>query len=304
MPAADAQGDAGEIWVLDDGRPGHRNQSLALAEALQRHRAGLRLRELAAAPAAAAFMALLLRAPAPAAPPRLLIGAGHGTHAGLLAWRHRIGCPAVVLMRPGLPSRLFDLVIEPRHDGGRESARRWLSDGPLTRLRPGRERGEPGLILVGGPSPHFHWDEAALLRQLAQVCDGSGEWLLSTSRRTPVGFLERLRALRIPGLSAAAAPALGDGWLAAQLPCTAHCWVTPDSASMVYEALSAGCALGVLELRPRRRSRVAAGLRHLQARGLCTGFAAWEQGAPLQAPPRPLAEADRLAARILERGLL
>jgi mitochondrial fission protein ELM1 len=290
--------------VLSDGKAGHRNQSLALAEALQRQRPELQIHEIAAASPLRALLDVVRGTSLPAPPPCLLIGAGHATHASLLLWRQRAACPAVVLMRPSLPRGLFDLCIEPRHDGGVERDDCWLSDGPLTRLRPGESREEPGLILIGGPSPHYRWDSRAVLTQLAHICDGTGSWLLSTSRRTPADFIAALQGLELPGLSAQTAEQLGADWLARELPRTRHCWVTPDSASMVYEALSAGCAVGLFELEALRGSRVAEGMRSLQSRALCTGFSAWDHGAPLQAPPVPLAEADRIAARLLERGLL
>jgi mitochondrial fission protein ELM1 len=287
------------IWVVSDGKAGHLNQSLGLAEALERLRRSCIISTVDAVSGAAA---LLRGRPAQLPAPDLLIGAGHGTHLSLLRWRG--SARSVVLMRPSLPRRLFDLCIEPRHDGGAEGPRRWLSDGPLNRMRPALQRDDAGLLLIGGPSPHYDWDSGALIAQIADIAAAGGRWVLSTSRRTPRDFLPRLRALQLERLTLHDVAGLPPGWLADTLPRAPRCWVTPDSASMVYEALSAGAAVGLFELPARADSRVARGIADLCRRGLCLGYAAHAAGAALTAPDAPLAEADRLAQRIVERGWL
>lgn len=296
-----------QIWVVSDGKAGHLNQSLGLAEALLRLRPDSVLETVDAVPG---LRGLFRAAPIRSAAPALLIGAGHGTHASLLRWRRRgdrggIGVSrAIVLMRPSVPRALFDLCIEPRHDGGTEGPRRWLSEGPLNRMRPSPHRDAAGLILVGGPSPHYDWDSAALLVQIESIVSAGGAWVLSNSRRTPPDFLTRLRERQLEHLEIYDASALPPNWLAETLPRTSRCWVTPDSASMVYEALSAGAAVGLLQLEPRAGSRVARGIADLSERGLCLPFQEYREGTALVAPPSPLAEADRMAQRIVDRGWL
>ncbi len=290
------------IAVVSDGKPGHVNQSLGLAEALKRLRPELQVQELPALSRGRALRTLLWPGP-PRLHPRLLIGAGHGTHLSLLALRRQEGCPALVLMKPSLPRACFDLCIEPRHDGGDESSRRWLSEGPLNRMRPDATRDEAGLLLIGGPSPHFVWDQAALLEQITALCDGGQRWELSTSRRTPPDFLPALKSLGLPGLIASDSAELPAGWVAEHLPRAPRCCVTPDSASMIYEALTAGCAVGVFDLEARDGSRVAAAVHDLRSRGLVIGHSDLATG---KSPPpnEPLAEADRIASALLERGWL
>ena len=292
-----------DICVISDGKAGHRNQSLGLAEALQRQRPALEIGERLAERRGGALLQAIAPSRRAASAPTLVIGAGHGTHAELLYWRRR-GSRAVVLMRPSLPLRCFDLCIEPRHDGGSEGARRWLSTGPLNRVVPAAERRDLGLVLIGGPSPHFQWDGEALLAQLAALCSDSRPRVLTTSRRTPPAFLAALRAQALPGLEALAAEELDVDWLARTLPAASTCWVTPDSASMVYEALTAGCAVGLFDLAAIPDSRVARGVQELVEQDLCTPFTAIAAGAELPVPRSPLAEADRMATRLLELGWL
>ncbi|MDQ2694705.1 MAG: mitochondrial fission ELM1 family protein, partial [Pseudomonadota bacterium] len=106
------------IWRFSDGRPGHDNQSLGLAEALARLMP-VQVFTLAPLPPLPALAGLLTgRAPAalrlPA--PDLILGAGHRTHLSLLAARRSRGGRAVVLMSPSLPLRWFDLCLIPEHD--------------------------------------------------------------------------------------------------------------------------------------------------------------------------------------------
>jgi hypothetical protein len=77
--------------------------------------------------------------------------------------------------------------------------------------------------------------------------------------------------------------------------------VTEDSVSMVYEALTAGVATGLLRLESRGDNRIARGNRALQADGALTGFEDWHSGTPLRPPAESLHEADRAARWIRER---
>jgi mitochondrial fission protein ELM1 len=291
------------IGVISDGKAGHVNQSLGLADALCRLRPALSVVTLPLLSAATAW-ARLLRPGSAVQGFDLLIAAGHRTHLSLLAYGRVERCPTVVLMRPSLPGWLFALRVEPRHDGGVESGRCWLSEGPLNRMRPAAQRSEEGLILVGGPSKHYRWDTQAVLDQIAAICARGGRWVMSGSRRTPEGFMEQIDALKLDNLEAHRPEELPAGWLAERLPGAPACWVSPDSASMVYEAMSAGCAVGVFDLEPLTGSRVAAAIADLGDRGLVTSFGGFRRGLTPAAPSQPLAEADRIAARILQRGWL
>ncbi len=291
------------IVVVSDGKAGHLNQSLGLAEALVRLCPNVGIREIPSLSRSKALLGLL-RPPPLQGHVALLIGAGHGTHLSLLALQRRCPCPTVVLMRPSLPSRCFDLCIEPRHDGGRESDRRWLSDGPLNRMAAEENREPYGVILVGGPSAHYTWDSQAVVGQIARICDGSRSWCLSTSRRTPRKFLPLLKDLSLPGLELHDVATLPPQWLVEHLARAEQCWVTPDSASMIYEGLTAGCAVGVLSLQEKARSRVARGVADLVQRGLVSSFADFDRGGSLRCPEEPFDEAARMARKIVERGWL
>ena len=293
------------VWRFSDGKVGHDNQSLGLLAALNRLRP-VQAHTLAPPPLGAALRGSLGRLSAwqTLPPPDLLLGAGHRTHPGLLAARQGCGGRAVVLMRPSLPLALFDLCLIPEHDRPPARTNVLTTRGALNRLEPSTTL-EParGLMLIGGPSAHFGWDEAALYAQIAAIvaADPAMNWILTTSRRTPASFLENGLLSADPRLSVVPVAQTGPDWLPAQLARAGQVWVSADSVSMVYEALTAGAAVGVLELPRARPGRVSRGLDGLAAAGWVTPFADWRRSQCLLRPSGTFNEAQRCARWIIER---
>ncbi|MEZ5579448.1 MAG: ELM1/GtrOC1 family putative glycosyltransferase [Candidatus Competibacteraceae bacterium] len=73
----------------------------------------------------------------------------------------------------------------------------------------------------------------------------------------------------MPGLTGSGR---GDrpGLVPAQLARAGQVWVSADSVSMVYEALTAGAAVGMLEVPRKRSSRISRGLDKLAGAGWVT----------------------------------
>ena len=309
------QGTELRIWRVSDGKPGHQAQGSGLCAALRMHTPIFET-EVSPLPLASALAKCLggtscsvaksvgaAMGVVPCELPDLVLCCGHATHLTGLALRRAVGGRLVVLMRPSLPACLFDLVVAPRHDGLSESGRVLLTDGVLNPLTAaGRHDPCRGLVLLGGPSRHHNWDEGAILEQVKAIAAGSPDvaWALTTSRRTPAATLQVLTSLSLPNLAVTPLESTQPGWVAKQLADCATAWITEDSVSMVYEALTAGVAVGLLQVPVRRDSRVVRGMRALAATGRVTPFAAWQPGEPL-ARGEPLAEADRVAQEILRR---
>jgi len=290
------------VWIVSDGKPGHVNQSLGLAEALARA-TPTEIHTLPVLPAWRAWLALLLkRFPGNTLPaPDLIVGAGHATHLTLLSARRARGGHSMVLMKPSLPRRWFDLCILPRHDGVAPDAHTLLTEGALNRIRPAAARdASQGLLLIGGTSPHFEWDSDAIQVQIKSILARTPDmrWTLTTSRRTPADFLALLP--QYPNLTVIPHTATSPDWLPAQLARCGTVWVTPDSASMVFEALTAGAAVGVFDLPVNPKSRVGRAIADLADAQRITRFANWCAHGTLHPNLRPLAEADRCSNWILE----
>jgi uncharacterized protein len=292
------------VWIISDGKPGHVNQSLGLAEALARNVPT----EIVTAPALPAWRAwlawLLKRFPeSPLPSPHLIVGAGHATHATLLAARRARGGRAVVLMKPSLPRRWFDLCILPRHDGVAADARTLVTEGALNRIQPATASDtRQGLLLIGGTSPHFEWHSDAIQVQIKSILARTPgtHWTLATSRRTPADFLAQLPPH--PNLTVVPHTATSPDWLPAQFARCGTAWVTPDSVSMVFEALTAGTEVGVFDLPVNSKSRVGRAVATLADAQRITRFADWCASGLLHSDghQHPLAEADRCANWILE----
>jgi mitochondrial fission protein ELM1 len=290
------------VWVISDGKPGHVNQSLGLAEALARA-TPTHIYRLTALPAWRAWLMLLFKISPDKTllAPDLIIGAGHATHLTLLAARRARGGRSVVLMKPSLPRRWFDLGVLPQHDGIAADAHTLVTEGAINRIRPSDTRNAGlGLMLIGGTSKHFAWDSDAVQLQIKSILARTPDlqWTLTTSRRTPDDFLEQLPPF--PNLTIVPHTATSPDWLPDQLARCGTAWVTPDSASMVYEALTAGANVGVFDLPVNPRSRVGWAIARLADAQRITRFVSWCAHDTLTANTQPLAEADRCATWILE----
>ncbi len=296
------------LWRLIDGKPGHEKQSLGLALALQRlakaHWHDIPVQGSVPAALRAALQWARKRFPAgrglPA--PDLILAAGHATHLPALAARRAYGGRIVVLMRPSLSLGLFDLCLIPAHDRPALRPNVIVTRGVLNAVAPSaRHEAGRGLILIGGPSRHYHWDAAAIAAQVREIVTARPgvAWTLTTSRRTPADFLTALGTP--PGLAIQPHTQTPPGWLEAELAASSEVWVSPDSGSMVYEALTAGCRVGLLELAPRPDSRIASDIAHLIEAGWVTPLARWRHDHALATAPAGFNEADRCAHLILDR---
>lgn len=291
------------IWRLTDGKPGHMQQTLGLVQALARLQPCIVV-DIDLRASTVGWLDVWRRRFPPGAgqpAPGLVVGAGHRTHLALLAARRATGAPAVALMKPSLPAACFDLVIAPAHDGLAEGPRVINTLGVLNPMQGGDKVPGSLLVLIGGPSKHVQWDDAAVLEQVAAVAatlPPDAPWRLADSRRTPPALSAELQ--RRYGERFQPFAACPPGWLAQQLRGTETVWVSEDSVSMVYEALTAGCRVGLLQLQADRGSRVARGVARLVQEGRVAAFAQWHAGAGLPAPSG-FDEAARVAPLLLQR---
>ncbi|MCG8378419.1 MAG: mitochondrial fission ELM1 family protein, partial [Proteobacteria bacterium] len=290
---------------FSDGRPGHDSQSVGLVEALAEI-IGLDTFSIRTplALSTCLWAALAKRDFAGELPdPDLLVGAGHATHLPMLLSQRIRGGVTTVLMRPSLPARLFGYCLVPEHDGPSETGNILITTGPLNPIRPGtKATGDTGLILLGGPSRHFHWQEERIFDQLENIL-GQGEfaWKITDSPRTPVSTRARLAQLQAKGMQYLPFDDAGSSSARALLSQAACIWVSQDSMSMVYEALSTGAAVGVMQLDGRNNSRLTGVAPGLADRKLLTLYDEWARGAALTAPAAPLQESRRCAELLLQK---
>ena len=297
------------LWQICDGKRGHQSQSTGLIEALAR-RTSLSVHRVATPPLLRSLASCLTRKtpwardlPAP----QVAVGAGHATHAALVALRNIYRTRTLVLMRPSLPLDWFDYCLVPAHDEppGRDNV--IITAGAVNPIQPrsNHESGR-GLILIGGPSRHYRMDYAALLTRIRQVLAGGTHkrWTLSNSPRTPRQLTRELAGLETDGVEVVLWDQCDDNWLAGALSRNRDVWVSEDSMSMIYEALTAGCRVGLLPLPRKSSTRLHRAIDSLLKDRFVCAHDDWRAGAVLADPPRPLDEADRCARLLLEKGLL
>jgi mitochondrial fission protein ELM1 len=296
-----SSGDPHVLWRFSDGKPGHDAQSLGLVQALQA-RCDIGVHELNVGSRLAALGGWLSgRYIAGRSLPRpdLLIGSGHATHWSLLAARRAYGGRAVVLMQPSLPNALFDLCLIPEHDNPRAAADVLVTTGVLNTLGASQNRlADQGLILLGGPSPHYRWSDAEVLGQVNALLLARPQlrWQVLTSRRTPASTVMLLQkhkslTLLLPGMS--------SNPVVDALATAAEVRVSEDSVSMIYEALTSGAPTGLLAVTRKTANRVTAGVDALVTRGWVAPPGNWNT----PATPPVLDEAGRCADWIMDQWL-
>ena len=256
------------IWLISDGVGGNDRQVQALAEAMQLSSRSVRVRParpwrwFAPRVVAAARWAFprLLRHDLCAPWPALAIGCGR--QAALLTRALRIWSGgatfALQILDPRIEPANFDLVVAPRHDGLSApnviqtlGALNPIDDAWLARAAPAfpalAQLPRPRTaLLIGGPRRGLQLDPAWLDALIARLHawrerDG-GSLLVTTSRRTPDEWRDKLRGAFRNGCTCFwGGDADGPNPYASYLAVADRIVVSPDSINMLSEA----CAVGV-----------------------------------------------------------
>lgn len=239
----------------------------------------------------------------------MIIGTGSTTHLPMIAMKRRSKAKLVTCMTPDpLLLRCFDLCLVPRHDNPPQRHNIFTTFGPpCMKIGDLRHEARKGLILAGGIDPKSHcWDTSAFMTQIQELDSRirGMTWTISSSPRTPADTVERLRDFsgekeNVTFFSADETPA---GWIESAYRAHSQVWVTADSVSMVYEALTAGCRVGILPVAWKHpRNKFQQGIDDLNANGRVLDYRDWKQGKPWPEITEPLNEAGRCASEIFKR---
>lgn len=209
----------------------------------------------------------------PASPPRLVISCGRLGSAASLALKRRYKDQVftVHIQDPKLPSRWFDLIVAPAHDGlrgpnvihslgavhhvTRERLQAARDQGPTAEMC-GLKSPFTGVIL-GGPNRYYAYSPADVRRLVEQlqsaVQHSSNPLAVVPSRRTPQQVLAEFR--RMFGGEHFVWDGRGENPYLAVLALAQQLIVTGDSVSMVSEAAATCRPLHVFHLTERRAAR-------------------------------------------------
>lgn len=297
---------AQQVWIFTDGRLGHLNQLKGLAERLKvKAAAEVRYFDLAEQRFRYRSGKGLMQVFGAKAKPDLILGAGRRCHLPMLWTGWQTGAKTVVLMKPSLPLWLFSGACIPAHDNPPTRTGILITQGVMNNIVPrvdGRDASR-GLMLLGGINRHFAWNDPAIAQQIVDIATASPDiaWLLSDSPRTPASCLpllsQTLQERGLANVDILPYRETGPGWLKAQLNDVGRVWVSCDSVSMVFEAITSGAPTGLIDLPPLRDSRVCRSMAGVVSAGLAPR---WQgQKTTLPEPSLRLWEADRAADWIL-----
>ncbi|MFT4022033.1 MAG: ELM1/GtrOC1 family putative glycosyltransferase [Acinetobacter sp.] len=251
------------IVYISDGKAGHRSQALGLFQAIQKQQQAI-LTEIPIQDLAIFSLLqkiLTAQALSSLSPPTFIIGVGSHTH--LRVWLLGKIYPqakTVILMKPGLPIGLFDYAIIPAHDGRISRHNVLLTQGALNPIEnQHRHQIHRVLIALGGHSKRHRWNDDKVMQTIEQIIQNNPQadvWL-TTSRRTPAEFLQKLRQHTVASaLQIFPVEQTAQGWIFEQMQLAQAVWVTEDSVSMMYEALTAGCQVGVILVDRVKQDRI------------------------------------------------
>jgi len=252
------------IVYVSDGKAGHRSQALGLFQAMQRQQANATFEEVSIndLPIISLIKALfssknsLLQQA-----PDFIFGVGSHTHFRVwLLGKIFKKAKTVILMKPNLPIAWFDYAVIPEHDGILSNERVIVTRGALNPIR-NENRHQAGRILIalGGSSKRHQWNHEKVLLSVQKIveCNSNSEIILTTSRRTPVGFIDILKQQSFAKcLQICPVEQTPQGWIFEEMQKAEAVWVTEDSVSMIYEALTAGCRVGVNAMDRLKQDRI------------------------------------------------
>ncbi|QGM26844.1 MULTISPECIES: ELM1/GtrOC1 family putative glycosyltransferase [Acinetobacter] len=253
------------IVYVSDGKAGHRSQALGLFKAMQKQtHIELTLEEISIDQLA--LLSLLTaykkqKLAAVSQPPDYIFGVGSHTQLRVfLMGKVFPQAKTVILMKPNYPLSWFDYVVIPEHDGVAEQGNVILTQGVLNPIvNEGRHQKNRILIALGGSSKRHYWNREKVLAVIQQIVEKNrnSEIILTTSRRTPKEFLGHLKANPYSeSLQIFPVEHTPQGWIFEEMQKAEAVWTTEDSVSMIYEALTAGCKVGVIEVDRLKEDRI------------------------------------------------
>ena len=295
------------LWVLTDDKAGHKSQLVGLCDRLEA-KLPLNIHWRSIEDERPLWRAGLQKNnPWPELPaPDWVMGAGRTTQIFTWMCRRIFGAKTIMLMNPLVPAALFDACIVPEHDRpGGGGANMLLTQGVVNTVAPvtANRQHNQGLMMVGGINKHYHWQPEELIAQVQKICASTPDvhWQLTDSRRTPESFLASSELRSIANLTLLSHVDTPPGWVKQQLESVGQVWVTSDSVSMVFEAITAYLPTGLLAMKPKKQSRVVKVMQKVSQQQLVTLFSEQALVSGLKLPVNQLWESERAANWLIER---
>ena len=297
------------IVYVSDGKAGHRSQALGLFKAMQKQtHIELTFEEISIDHLPLLSLVTAYKKQKQAAvsqPPDYIVGVGsHTQFRVFLMGKVFPQAKTVILMKPNFPLSWFNYVVIPEHDGVPEQANVIVTQGALNPIE-NEQRHMPNRILIalGGSSKRHVWNADEVLSAIELIVQQNMqcEIILTSSRRTPADFLATLAQQSFASqLQIFPVEETPQGWIFEEMQKAEAVWVTEDSVSMIYEALTAGCRVGMITMNRIKQDRITASVDALLANGIVTETADLVQ----LPPPNAFKEAERVAMILFKEKTL
>ena len=239
----------------------------------------------------------------------LIIGTGSHLHIPMLYLKRKTGAFLVCSMKPDLPfvGSFMDLSFIPIHDGIEKKDNVFNTIGPPNLSRDKKKHEiTRAMVLIGGIDKKSHyWDSKQIMDSIKTIIEKTGEstWTISSSPRTPQDCVNLLEAFvnKNTQIRFFRAEDTKKGWIEEAYDKNSTVWITADSMSMVYEAISAGCRVGVIPVKwKRKNNKFQNSLDYLLENKLIADYNTWLMDNKMT-ENTGLNEARRCAEEILRR---
>mgnify|MGYP005672235833 FL=1 len=263
------------IWLILDGKRGHEKQSEDLAQALQ-NIVDIEITKIEGIffkPLISKFLRLFNFDSNKK--PDLIIGTGHSTHLSMIFSKIVNGGKTIVIMKPSLPHSWFDLCLIPKHDGIPEKPGIFLTNGAINNIENEKKHNKSrGLIVLGGKSKHFKWDNQAVILQINNIINQHPKikFKIATSRRTPKDFIDHLDDNLKKNTPIFEYEKVKQNWFMEEAKLSKHAWVTTDSISMIYELIASGSYVNLIRLEKKYDSKISIEISRMINTGLITTY--------------------------------
>jgi len=215
------------IWAFKDGKKGHEKQIEALISEFEKHKR-INLHNFTEYQNHDSM-------------PDIILGAGNSSHKHMLkAKKNRQGAKTIVLMKPSLrPTQWFDIAIVPDMDKYYLGKPKNVisTKGVLSKYSDQKINKKTGLMVIGGKSRHFHFRKKVVQQQIEWLLNDKFDgyqWKITTSPRSP--------NMPTPKHKGNAEffnwKETSSDWLSNEMQKNEITFITPESVSVLYEALS------------------------------------------------------------------
>ena len=245
------------IWLILDGKRGHEKQIEDLAFSINK-KIKTKIKKIEKI----SFLNTILNFlrigndPCKYLPqPDLIIAAGHQTHFDALQKKNRYGGKIILIMKPSIPSFLFDLIIIPSHDNIFWKKNTLTIDGTVNKIKnKNKQEKNSALILLGGPSKNYLWSNKEIIDQINNILNVNPKlkFTIATSRRTPKELISETKFTHKNYLIVSH-ESVPHNWLENNIGKYQVSWVTQDSISMLHELIASGSIVNLIKLESKNR---------------------------------------------------